>query len=336
MVWTADRIPVLKTYEEALAHYNDVTPYNKRSNVAGAKPWGYNRKYPRSIIRLTMVDGVENVVVCSYYATDVVSYFPDGTIKLSQTQIYKNGNGETSSYLWDSVSTALIIGAALSQHSKVHRVNARNYYVDSKGEFHLIKGGITIMPDGEVKGATPEYVYTLRKSRMAELRKKYKAFTDYTTLMLTFSDDVSGFANADSNIGNKLNFLTTDSSILGHYSTDKNKADCYAARDMFFTELDAAITETDDSKRMEKFYPLFASLATKAGERRWIRAYVNNSSTMQNTFTCDPLKLREYFYELIRYEYAYELFDMEAADKTKPARIVNKKYVNFGRTVARQ
>jgi len=193
MVWTADGIPPLKTYTEALHHYDSRKPYQKNSNIAGQRPWGGNRRYTRSLIEKRTVDGIENVVVCTYYGTDVLSYFPDGTIKVGQTHYTKDYNtGKQTSFIWDSVSTGLVIRAGLgsfqsSFQDRIARARSQNYYIDNNNKYHLIKGGITILPNGEVEGATDEYIYTLRKSKMAELRKKYKAFTDYGSLMLQFN-----------------------------------------------------------------------------------------------------------------------------------------------------
>ena len=78
-------------------------------------------------------------------------------------------------------------------------------------------------------------------------------------------------------------------------------------------------------------YPLFRAIAVNASERVWDRA----ANSMGWRLVCTPEKFREYMYELIRFEYAYELFDKELAKKDKPASAANKKYVELGRVVAR-
>lgn len=339
MVWTADGIPSLKTYTDALHHYDSRKPYQKNSNIAGQKPWGGNRRYIRSLIRKATVDGIENVVVCSYYGTDVLSYFPDGTIKISQVHVSVH-NGETHNYVWDSPSTGLIIRAGLGSFQpnpnqyfidRIARTRSMNYYIDNNKQYHLIKAGLTILPNGEVEGATPEYVFTLRKKQMAALRKKYQPFVDYGDLLLKFNNDVS-VTNPDAQIDMaKYNRVTTDSYVLRHRGHELYDD----ARAMWFDELDAALAMPDEDKRAQAFYPLFQAVSFQAAKREWSTDANAGFNGIRWRMVCQPEKFREYVYELIRYEYAYMLFDKEVANKERPAPAANQKYVGFGRTVPR-
>lgn len=337
MVWTADGIPPLNTYTEALQHFDAVRPYQKNSNHAGEKPWGTNRRYTRSLIEKRTVDGIENVVVCRYYGTDVIFYFPDGTIKLSQAHnVKRNNDGEMVQYIWDSVSTGLVIRAGLgsfqsSFKDRIARSRSQNYYVDNNNKYHLIKAGITILPNGEVEGGTEEYVYKLCKTKMAELRKKYKSFTDYGDLILKFCNDVS-INDKDFATGkNPYKKLTTETYAFRHYNIEEY-VDVRAA---WFTALDAAVELTDENERADAFFPLFQAVVVHAAKRDWLHNDVAALTGMRWRLICEPVKFREYFYELIRYEYAYELFDKEVATKNRPASAANKNYVELGRKEAR-
>lgn len=334
-VWTADGIPALRTYTEALHYYDAVRPYQKNSNIAGQKPWGGNRRYTRSLIEKRTVDGIENVVVCTYYGTDVLSYFPDGTVKVGQTHYAKNYNtGETKEYIWDSVSTGLVIRAGLGRFQssfkdRIARARSQNYYIDNNNKYHLIKGGITILPNGEVEGATDEYVYTLRKSKMAELRKKYKAFTDYGSLMLQFNSEiVSTSEDMVAHTSNNYRQMTTDTYILKH----RGHTEYEDARAIWFADLHDALKLTNEDDRAAALYPLFRVIAVNASERVWERDSAGGIR-MGWRLVCKPERFREYVYELIRFEYAYELFDRELAKKDKPASPANRKYVELGRKV---
>lgn len=339
MVWTADGIPSLKNYEQALYHVDTRKPYQKNSSYAGQKPWGGNRRYTRSLIRKATVDGVDNVVVCSYYGTDVISYFPDGTIKLSQIHVSVHRNGETHNYLWDSPSTGLIMKAGLGSFQpnpnhyfidRIARTRSQNYYVDNNKQFHLIKAGLTILPNGEVEGATDEYVYTLRKKQMATLRKKYQPFVDYGDLLLKFNSDVSLTSQEEQIEMAKYGRVTTDSYSLRHRGHELYDD----ARAMWFDDLDAALAITDEDKRSQAFYPLFQAVALHAAKREWL-SYNVGFNGIRWKMICQPEKFREYVYELIRYEFAYMLFDKEVANKERPAPAANQKYVGYGRTMPR-
>jgi hypothetical protein len=336
MVWTADGIPPLKTYTQALHHYDAIRPYQKNSNHSGERPWGTNRRYVRSLIEKRTVDGIENVVVCRYYGTDVIFYFPDGTIKLSQAHLSKRHNGEDVLYIWDSVSTGLVVKAGLgsfqsNNHAyykdRIARARSQNYYIDNNDKYHLIKGGITILPNGEVEGATDEYVYTLRKAKMSELRKKYKSFTDYGSLLLQFNSEVvTTREDMEAHHAQQYSRVTTCSSDLRHrgFRVDEHED----ARSMWFADLDAALELTNEDEKAAALYPLFRVIAVNASERIWDRL---TASSMGWRLVCTPEKFREYVYELIRFEYAYMLFDKEIAKKDKPASAANKNYVELGR-----
>jgi hypothetical protein len=339
MVWTADGIPPLKTYTEALHHYDSRKPYQKNSNHAGERPWGGNRRYVRSLIEKRTVDGIENVVVCRYYGTDVISYFPDGTIKLNQAHdIKRNGSGELVRYIWDTPSTGLIIKAGLGTfqsnnrayyQDRIARARSQNYYIDNNEQYHLIKGGITILPNGEVEGATDEYVYTLKKAKMAELRKKYKAFTDYGSLLLQFNSEV--VTTPDDMLAHNSHHysrVTIDSHTMRHRGFQVEGYE--DARAVWFADLNAALELTNEDDKAAALYPLFRAIAVNASERVWDRTL---GSSMNWRLVCTPEKFREYMYELIRFEYAYMLFDKELATKERPASAANKKYVELGRQV---
>ena len=339
--WTADGIPELKTYDMALHHFDAVRPYQKNSNHSGEKPWGTNRRYVRSLIEKRTVDGVENVIVCRYYGTDVIFYFPDGTIKLSQAHnVKRNNDGEIVQYIWDSVSTGLVIKAGLGSFQpnpnhyfldRIYRTRSQNYYMDNNKQYHLIKAGITILPNGEVEGATDEYVHTLRKTKMAELRKKYKSFIDYGDLILKFSSDVSINDKDFAEDRNPYKKLTTETYAFRH----RNVEEYVDVRASWFTALDAAVELTDENERADAFFPLFQAVAVHAAKREWLHNDAAALAGMRWRLICEPVKFREYVYELIRYEYAYELFDKEVASKGKPASAANQNYVGFGRKEAR-
>jgi len=71
-------------------------------------------------------------------------------------------------------------------------------------------------------------------------------------------------------------------------------------------------------------------------KREWLHQTISASGgNIRWQFICEPEKFREYIYELIRYEYAYMLFDKELASKDKPASAANQKYIAYGRAMPR-
>jgi hypothetical protein len=206
-----------------------------------------------------------------------------------------------------------------------------NYYIDNNKQYHLIREGITILPNGEVEGGTPEYIYTLRKDKMSALRKKYKEFIDYSTLLLKFNNNVT-ITSQDTQLDlAKYNRMTTDTHILKHRGSD----DCEDSRAAWFNDLDAALTFTKEEDKTQVFYQLFQFVSVHSAKREWLKDFSAGLNGIRWQLICEPERFREYVYDLIRYEYAYELFDKELASKDKPASAANQKYILFGRAMPR-
>jgi hypothetical protein len=127
--------------------------------------------------------------------------------------------------------------------------------------------------------------------------------------------------------------MTTDTHILKHRGVD----DCEDSRAAWFDDLDAALTFTKEEDKTQVFYQLFQFVSVHAAKREWLQHTQISSTTagIRWQLICEPEKFREYIYELIRYEYAYMLFDKELASKDKPASAANQKYIAYGRAMPR-
>jgi hypothetical protein len=297
----SDQFPNLKGYNEAYQHWHLVKPYSK-GRSKGHKPLGGNRRCDRSLIRQ---DG--NDIVCSLYETDVIRYKPDNTVELRHAG-------------WESVSTAEFIDYVLRgrfglTHRRgfpINRVRGKIYVVDANGANHRFDSAITIHPDNTVTGGGIEHKHMLLKPVMTRLRKHYADFVEY----MTFYAQSAG-NNLDLS-GKRVAYLPTAMSEMRW-----NKIDIVRQRGNFFNTLNGILAHGGTSEaKLETFFELAQAIAYNAHDVMW------EGYTRRNFVT--PQGMREYFYELCRYEYCDSLFEPVVAEKGKVVIDRNENYLKYG------
>jgi hypothetical protein len=123
-----------------------------------------------------MLKGDANEIICKCYQTNVVTFMPDGLIKID--------NGD-----YNTQTTAHFIYDVLGISSAI-KDNDLQVYVD--GGYYRVKSGMTIKRDErgiyKVIDYVPHEVYRLDRKRMAELRKKVKPYRIFLAGMMKVHD----------------------------------------------------------------------------------------------------------------------------------------------------
>jgi hypothetical protein len=310
----SDDFPVLPTYQAAVDHHNRTTPY-KRGKNKGLRPLGFVRRYDRSQIRM---EG--EVVVCRYYRTDVIKFYPDNTIVL------EHGNFESPSTL-ECMNRILYQRFKLpsvwstNRSQPVSKVRGKFYLQDIKDPSikHRFDKPLTITPNDEIIGGATEARYVLNQRRMAQVRKYYadSGFIEFVKYCVQMNPRLSVGADRMSNdaerpmlqLGNSTRYFA-------------NKA--AQRRDEFFLDLNIAVRTPDEGERLAAFLPLAEQLVMSAADYRWERVmdcYV---------YITDFQKSKEFFYDLCRYQYNSLLFTQEVMPKGKVLVDDNSKYIQLG------
>lgn len=176
MAYTRGQLPKLKTYEEALGHFNSVVPYKAYARHGGERPLGVRR---RDEARIAMNgDAIE----CILYKTPVLTYKPDGSITL-----------RTDGYI--SQMTASFIAYILNRNCFIQ--HNKMWLTDGDKTFPIHDGMVLV--DGKPTHATKAITHYVDRKAFASVKKKYKVLTDYIVTLSKMMDGQRISCAADSN-----------------------------------------------------------------------------------------------------------------------------------------
>tara|TARA_R110000822_G_scaffold38279_4_gene106292 strand:+ start:758 stop:1609 length:852 start_codon:yes stop_codon:yes gene_type:complete len=198
-------IPVINTYEEALAHYESIKPIRGTDNVRPICYGANGRRKKHMSIRLGQEKGVKSVD-CVLYNTIVAQYLEDGTL------VIKDGgwpSTTTHSFLnevlpgmsqWANKDVRGIVGTRIMSGQSVLELvsmDGREYYPFGKEglQMKLTAGtGEVAVLNAPVR--TKEYI---DRKAMSELRKTYKLQIAYIRRMLKILDPNTVVASSRDN-----------------------------------------------------------------------------------------------------------------------------------------
>ncbi len=165
----------MKTYEAALDFYNNVTPIRGSGRNAGVKPLGHrNRPW------FQITKDSDDVVKCRLYDTDVVTFYPNGNIRIKSEGW---SSQTTANFIYD----VLGIGTCIYDHSLVVSVFTNIDGRLTNGSFRVGTKDIMLVPAVSeigvkyynVESEEKYYVYHINRKKMNELRKSAKEFRTY-------------------------------------------------------------------------------------------------------------------------------------------------------------
>lgn len=309
----SDDFPALSTYQDAVDHHDSRTPY-KRGRNKGLRPLGFTRRYDRSQIRM---DG--DVVVCRYYNSDIIRFYPDNTIVLDHDSFQSPSTQECMNrILYQRFGLSHIWGGT-SGTQPVSKVRGKFYLQDIKDPSikHRFDKPLTILPNDEIIGGATEQRYVLDQQLMAQVRKYYNdsKFLEYVKYYVQMHPMApKGEVSAQE----ALPTLQVGNST--HYFANK----AANRRDDFFRSLNLAVTYISEEDRLIAMMPLAEQLAMSSSDYRWNRNL--NVYEYQTSFE----KAKELFYELCRYQYNDSLFALETMPQGKVLVDDNSKYMHLG------
>lgn len=315
----SDDFPVLPTYQAAVAHHDSRTPY-KRGKNKGLRPLGFVRRYDRSQIRM---EG--EVVVCRFYDTDIIRFYPDNTIVLDHNGFESPSTLECMNrILYQRFKLPNIWGGYgfRSGSQPVSKVRGKFYLQDIKDPSikHRFDKPLTILPNDEIAGGATETRYVMNQKLMAQVRKYYheSGFMELVKYVVQMNPRL-----AKTEVQEKQQYAARPMLQVGNstrYFANKSAQ----RRDEFFADLNDATKIQDETERLTAFLPLAEQLVMSASDYCWDRVvdtYI---------YTTDFTKSREFFYELCRYQYNYALFTQEVMPKGRVLVDDNTKYIHLG------
>jgi hypothetical protein len=310
MRYMPDGLPSLKTYEQAKAYAESIRPYIK-GRAKGSIPLGSVRRYDRSIIKVR-----PDSIGLFYYSNEVIRFYPDGRKVLSNCG-------------WPSHSTASFLGDVLG-HSKFKQAAGKIYYADSNYKLykltnHLRETPLILDADNNPISYEVESKYVLNREAFKIIKLRYEPFVRFVRDILTLNQNVTNEFESKS-AGRKFNShektLAVDVKTVAFSRNHKNTQ--HSVRDEFFESVSDALKLNDVSLTLQAFYPLAFQLATSAAQARWDR------EAIRYEYTCTPQQAKEFFYKLLKYEFANSIFIKEEIQPTTTAVYDNNaKYVEL-------
>ena len=313
----AEDFPVLSTYEDAVKHHDSRTPY-KRGKNKGLRPLGFVRRYDRSQIRM---EG--EVVVCRYYNSDIIRFYPDNTIVLDHDGFESPSTLECMNrILYKRFKLPNIWGGSGRGSQPVSKVRGKFYLQDIKDPNikHRFDKPLTVLPNDEIVGGATETRYVMNQKLMAQVRKYYheSGFMELVKFVVQMNPRLTKTEVQEKQQHEARPVLQVGNST--RYFANKSAQ----RRDEFFTDLNDAVKIQDETERLTAYLPLAEQLVMSASDYSWV---VGMDSYV---YTTDFTKSREFFYELCRYQYNHALFTQEVMPKGKVLADDNTKYIHLG------
>ena len=299
MRYMPDGLPSLKTYEQAKAYAESIRPYIK-GRAKGSIPLGSVRRYDRSIIRVR-----PDSIGLFYYSNEVIRFYPDGRKVLSHCG-------------WPSNSTASFLGDVLG-HSKFKQAAGKIYYADSNYKLykltnHLRETPLILDADNNPTSYEVESKYVLNREAFKIIKLRYEPFVRFVRDILTLNQNVTNefeSKSAGTRFNSQEKTLAVDVKTVAFSRNHKNTQ--HSVRDEFFESVSDALKLNDVSLTLQAFYPLAFQLATSAAQARWDR------EAIRYEYTCTPQQAKEFFYKLLKYEFANSIFIKEEIQPTTTA-----------------
>jgi len=292
-------IPRLSSYDDAKKHYENVVPIRGRQEQV--KPLGKNRRFTwYRIAEQTIANQGENseykVYSCQLYGKDTVSFFPNGNIHIQTTG-------------WRDITTGGFVNSVLNGIGNIVSVSGKWFFRNAQGKMFKFNTSMTLKVN-EIGFYVPteivaDKIHRVNRKAMNAMRKKYKVVIDYGKTMLSIDNTVT-----------KLEVLELRKNGMASnrflpYNNWESK-DSLASRAKWF-ELAVKQQESGD---LELLYELAQYVAMASG----------SYSYRNDKYTCEPQAYEQYIEEMIKFQYADELFTVEELPIGDACADRNKKY----------
>lgn len=297
-----DGLNRIDTFEKAKRYVESTRPYMK-GRSKGNVPLGSQRRYDRSLITFN-----GEAYFLNYYANPVVTLYEDGRRRFSNCG-------------WPSVSTISFLQETSRSTDISFIGGASKNYACIKGIMYLVtdhrkETPLIVDADNNVISCVHETKHVLDNEAFKSLKKRYADFIKYTSDILMLSHDVSDIVIVEKRIDETLT-ATPHKTACFRGGTHKQK------RDKFFYELDQAGMSANEDK-LSAYYKLANQVIRGAAHYIW------NSDLNKYEAFASPKNLREFFYKLLKFQFANHVFRKEIIQPND--KIVyddNLKYVQY-------
>lgn len=171
-------LPPLRTYEEAVAHYESIVPI--RGNADNVRPICAT-KLGRRKKHMAIRKYVDGSVACRLYDTDVVTFEPDGDV------VFRSGGWATSTThgFANGILREGVIYFGTRQNRTEITVGGGAYIMDGNDFFRLRKDN-----EGRYAAVQPpaQYEYYARRKVLTAKRKPVLAFQKHCLAMAKLAD----------------------------------------------------------------------------------------------------------------------------------------------------
>ena len=298
-------LPALVDFADAKKHYENVVPIRGRSQIV--RPAGKNRRFSWYTIEKNMKSVEDGSPVGKWtesygikvYGSDLVEFHADGNITLRTSK-------------WQSPTTMSVLYYSVMSFGTVFSERGKWYFENKSGKSYVFHDELPLhKKDGlyEPINIKQEYRHKADRKAMNNISKRFKAFTDYATQMLSIEQNVTRLEMAEFIKG--LDFKSPNiipSRWQGDKVTGENRAKVINAMDKFNSTGDLGLA-----------YELACYMASCFGEWQY-RA---------NLTRCSPDMFKRGFKELLKYSFRDEVFVKEAQEVGVPFHDVNKKYFYY-------
>lgn len=162
----------MQNYTAALSWYHNTPPIRGNGRNAGIRPLGH-RDRPQFHISL---DEATQAIYCTCYQTPVITYYPNGTIRVA-------AGGYNSQTTAAFVSDVLGVPTAIRDNSLV--ISLRDGLYRAGAGILLNAGPLGLVVE---TGATHDLVHRIDRKAMKEARNKSKGFINYARGMIKVSE----------------------------------------------------------------------------------------------------------------------------------------------------
>jgi hypothetical protein len=301
------QIPALSTFAEVKKHHDSVVPIRGRSKET--RPLGKRRNY----CHMTIVRNTRSVVsddepvgkfmeTYSYllYGTNCIEWFPDGKVNVKSDG-------------WKSPTTMQFMTYSLAKLGHIDSVRGKWYFVNKQGKNFLIDNGVTLIKEGDFYVAETVVVekrYKANRKALNALRKKYRSFIDYGKTTLSMDSTITRLEVAEA--GHGLSFNNVQLTPSYNWNS-KREADVENRAKLFL-----ALDKVNESGDLNLMYELMTYVACNAG----------NYSYRTQKVECSPQQFERFFNDVLKYEFAKDVFTAVDVPEGEMFHDSNKKYFN--------
>ena len=292
-------IPRLHSYDDAKKHYEQVVPIRGRKQLV--KPLGKNRRFTwYRIVEQTVANQSENseykYYACQLFDRDTVSFYPNGDIHI-------NTSG------WRDVNTGAFINCVLNGLGNMVSESGKWFFQNSKGQLFKFEKDMVIRKNEEgiymPTVMIADKVHRVNRKAINAIRKKYKGIVDYGKTMLSLDPKLTKMERMELT----KNGITANRFVPYNHWESQDSA---LSRARWFELAD----KQSESGDLELLYDLAQYVATAAG----------HYSYRDDRYSCQPDWYENYIDEMIKYQFADEVFTTEELPIGQASADRNKKY----------